>query len=88
MNHLDAEQTITKYANELLPLFANHWGRWPVEGIAAQISQSLAKKASMWANLGFPDIAQELGYLADYIRFRAGQGDEPQGQHTGLQNLA
>ena len=76
MLYYEAEKVITKYANELLPKFADHWQRFPQGGNAWDIIEALSKKVEFYHNLAektgdtdyrkiYDDLANVCGEIRD-----------------------
>lgn len=76
MLYYEAEKVITKYANELLPKFADHSQRFPQGGNAWDIIEALSKKAKFYSNLSektgdsdylkiYNDLATVCGEIRD-----------------------
>jgi hypothetical protein len=48
LNYNDVYDIIAMYAQDLLPMFADHWERWPAENFAETLTAELKKKALSW----------------------------------------
>jgi hypothetical protein len=64
MSYNEAYEIISKYANSLLPFFADGWERWPVGERAKYLTIELAKHNAYWihsdVNTGIDRVIEEL----------------------------
>lgn len=73
MERNEVEQIIATYTNDMLPLWADKWSRWPVPGPAHKIAARLRESAAFWTKQGMEETADALLTAAETILARAAQ---------------
>ena len=66
MTYTEASDIITKYAPEVLSLFADPWERWPEWRSAVDIQNILVRRARMYDGIS-SDVADSLRRVSDEI---------------------
>ena len=72
MTYDEVYKVIATYANEMLPLFADGWSRFPEGGNAATIVNYLNDRASFFYDINEPDTATTIVDAATEIIVRCG----------------
>ena len=71
MLRVEVEDIIRDHAPECIPLFADHWGRWPDERGAFELTQKLEERAQTMASFHCCDVAERLRQAITEIEGRA-----------------
>jgi hypothetical protein len=67
----EAYTFIARYANDLLPLFADRWERWPIGYNAITLVDALCSKKDMYYDMDMKDEAEKCSEIGAEIIMRA-----------------
>jgi len=66
MSYSEVYDIIAIYANDLLPMYADFWSRFPVSTIALKIANGLKNKAITYEKIN-PEIAAKINNVVNEI---------------------